>query len=179
MSDRSDEEEISPLSLDSNCSNSPLIRSSRVWGPDVPRPGLLVCHPSSSQMLILYHFYLNNFDPLFKILHAPTLRRYVEDASTHIDQIHNNKSKEALLFAMYYAAVSAMTPAQCMNHLQEDKEMLLERYRTATELALANANILLSADLITLQALVIFLVSQSHFPTAKPAPLTVNSGLGS
>lgn len=83
----------------------------------------------------------------------------MEDASTQIDQIHNNKSKEALLFAMYYAAVSAMTPAQCRSHLQEDKEMLLDRYRTATEIALANANILLSSDLITLQALVIFLVS--------------------
>ena len=60
---------------------------------------------------------------------------------------------------MYYAAVSAMTPAQCRSHLQEDKDVLLDRYRTATEIALANANILLSSDLITLQALVIFLVS--------------------
>lgn len=77
---------------------------------------------------------------------------------------------------MYYAAVSAMTPAQCMNHLQEDKETLLDRYRTATEIALANANILLSSDLMTLQALVIFLVSPRQLRTAKLAPLTVNSG---
>lgn len=97
---------------------------------------------------------------MFKVLHAPTLRKYVDDASTHLDNTRKDKSREALLFAMYYAAVTAMTPAQCMNHLQEDKEVLLERYRTATETALANANIMLSADLISLQALVIFLVRQ-------------------
>lgn len=159
LNDRSDEEDTSPLPLESDCSNSPSIRSSRVWGCDVPRPGLLVWHPSSSQMLVLYTFYVNNFDPMFKVLHIPTLRRYVEGASTHIDDIHNDKSTEALLFAMYYSAITTMTPAQCMNHLQEDKEVLLDRYRTATEIAFSNASILLSPDLITLQALVIFLVS--------------------
>ena len=98
---------------------------------------------------------------MFKVLHMPTLRRYVADASTHVDDIQNSKSTEALLFAIYYAAVTTMTPGDCKNHLQEDKEALLDRYRSATEVAFANANILLSSDMITLQALVIFLVSQS------------------
>lgn len=98
---------------------------------------------------------------MFKVLHTPTLRRYVVDVSTHMDDIQNSKSTEALLFAMYYAAVTTMTPGNCMDHLQEDREALLDRYRSATEIAFANANILLSSDLITLQALVIFLVSQS------------------
>lgn len=99
---------------------------------------------------------------MFKVLHIPTLRSYVENASAHLDNICNNKSTEALLFAMYYAAVTTMTPAQCMDHLQEDKELLLERYRSATEIGLKNANILLSSDLVTLQALVIFLVSPGY-----------------
>ena len=124
-------------------------------------------------MLVLYTFYLNNFDPLFKVLHVPTLKIYVDDASNHIENIQNKKSTEALLFAMYYAAVTAMTSAQCMSHLQEDKDVLLDRYRTATEIALANANILLSSDLTTLQALVIFLVSGKHLCAAKLAPMTV------
>lgn len=83
----------------------------------------------------------------------------MEDASTHLDDIHNNKSMEALLFAMYYAAVTSMTREDCTNHLQEDREILLDRYRSGTEIAFRNANILVSSDLITLQALVIFLVS--------------------
>jgi hypothetical protein len=144
-----------------NPTNPPATPSARIWGYDLPPTGLRPWHPSSSQMLVLYTFYVTNFDPIFKVFHAPTLRRYVEDASTHPDLIHNNKSTEALLFAMYYAAITSMTREDCTNHLQEDREVLLDRYRSCTQIAFGNANILVSSDLITLQALVIFLVSSN------------------
>ena len=104
---------------------------------------------------------------MVKVLHIPTLSRYVEEASAQIDDIHNNRSTEALLFAMYYAAVTTMTPGDCLNYFQENRGVLLDRYRSATEYAFANANILVSSDLVTLQALVIFLVSPTEHRTAS------------
>lgn len=113
---------------------------------------------------------------MFKVLHGPTLRKYVGDAAAHIDDIHHNRSIEALLFAMYYAAVTTMTSEDCTDYFQTDREVLLDRYRSATEYAFANANILLSSDLITLQALVIFLVSHMVLYLELVPPTGVKSG---
>lgn len=69
---------------------------------------------------------------------------------------------EALLFAMYYSAITSLTPDQCVQMFQADKDLLLKRYRRDVEVALGKADVLNSTELGTLQALVIFLVSISN-----------------
>lgn len=104
-------------------------------------------------------FFIDNFDPVFKVLHVPTLKKSVIEASSDIDKISEDKSMEALLFAMYCAAVTTLTPEKCLEFFQEEKENLLTKYRRGAEIAFANADLFTSADMVLLQALVIFLVS--------------------
>ena len=66
---------------------------------------------------------------------------------------------EAFLFAMYYSTITSLTPEQCVQMFQSDKDLLLTRYRRGVEIALGKADFLNSTDLVTLQALVVFLVS--------------------
>ena len=65
---------------------------------------------------------------------------------------------QALMFAMYFAAITSLTPQECMTEFGEQKTELLARYRYGTEQALVQADILNSMEMVTLQALVIYLV---------------------
>ena len=80
-------------------------------------------------------------------------------ASANLDDIPGGKSFEALLFSIYYCAITSLTPEQCLQMFQSDKDLLLKKYRQAVEIALGKADFLSSTDLVTLQALAIFLVS--------------------
>lgn len=65
---------------------------------------------------------------------------------------------QALMFAMYFAAITSLTAEECMVIFREQKQQLLARYRFGTEQALVQADILNSMEMVTLQALVIYLV---------------------
>lgn len=108
---------------------------------------------------MLLSLYVENFDPVFKVLHMPTLKRAIMDASADIENITGGKSFEALMFAMYYAGATTLPSETCLYLFQEEKEIMLNRYRHGVEMAFSNADLFTSADMMTLQALVIFLVS--------------------
>lgn len=65
---------------------------------------------------------------------------------------------QALMFAIYFAAVTSLTPEECIVQFGEHKQELLARYRYGTEQALVQAQLLNSSEMVTLQALVIYLV---------------------
>lgn len=107
---------------------------------------------------MLLSLYVENFDPVFKVLHMPTLKQDIKDASADIENIAGGKNFEALMFALYYAGATALPPEKCLYLFQEEKESMLNRYRYGVEIAFSNADLFTSADMVTLQALVIFLV---------------------
>jgi hypothetical protein len=116
-------------------------------------------HPSSHQVRTLCSIFLANVDCVFKVLHAPSLKRYLSGQGRDLDCSPGPKGLEALKFAIYYAATTSLTQDQCMKQLGEERSALLIRYRSSTELSLAKANLVTTVELSTLQALVIFLVS--------------------
>lgn len=65
---------------------------------------------------------------------------------------------QALMFAIYFAAITSLTHEECTLQIGEHKEELLARYRYGTEQALVQAQLLNSSEMVTLQALVIYLV---------------------
>lgn len=72
-----------------------------------------------------------------------------------------DKSNEALVFAIYLAAVISMPPEQCLAELGDDRDATISRFRFATEQALARANLLNSRNINLLQAGVL-LISCVH-----------------
>ena len=116
-------------------------------------------HPPVSHISSLCEFYLNNVDTVFKILHAPTLRKLVASFIANFEHISTNNHIEALLFAMYYGAITSLDSEQCFRMFQDGRESLLTKYRAGTERALANADFLNTTELGTLQALLMFLIT--------------------
>lgn len=114
--------------------------------------------PKPHQVYTFCDIYLANVDPIFKILHGPSLRRYLQENAAELDCSPGPGGLEALRFAIYYAAVTSMDNGECRHRIGEDRTVLLARYRMGTESALAKADFINTVELSTLQAFVIYLV---------------------
>ncbi|KAI4175553.1 MAG: hypothetical protein LQ343_001544 [Gyalolechia ehrenbergii] len=115
-------------------------------------------HPSPAQIETLCLIYVVNVDPISRVLHKPTLRKFISGAKDHLDSMPGGSKMQALMFAIYFAAITSLTPDECMIQFGEQKDDLLKRYRFGTEQALAHAELLNSMEMVTLQALVIYLI---------------------
>jgi hypothetical protein len=117
-------------------------------------------HPNRSQVQALYSAFMANVDPVVKILHGPSLRRYLVEQTGEFDCSPGPKGWGALEFAIYYATTTSLTPDECLERLGEKKEFLLPKFRFSTEVALARADFINTEDMSTLQALILYLVSR-------------------
>ena len=122
-------------------------------------------HPPPDQIYKLWQIFLDNVNPLTKIIHQPTLQSAIFDASFNLDKIP--KGLEALMFAIYSSAVYTFTEEECMDILYEDKTSILAKYRLGLRKALVRANFLASSELMVLQAFTIYLLSMRMLYEAK------------
>lgn len=105
----------------------------------------------------LYDTYVQAVDPLVRVIHKPTCA--LQLATFHALGCGSaSKDFEALLFAIYFAAITSMLPVRVVELFGCDKKAMLARYHVAVEQALSNARFLQSEELMPLQALVLFCV---------------------
>lgn len=104
----------------------------------------------------LYDTYVQAVDPLVRILHKPTLARQLARFHAVGSESSGSGGFEALLFAVYFAAITSMLPARVVEVFGCDKKAMLTRYQVAVEQALSNAKFLQSEELMPLQAFVLF-----------------------
>ncbi|OLN81899.1 putative transcriptional regulatory protein C139.03-like protein 10 [Colletotrichum chlorophyti] len=112
-------------------------------------------HPLPSQIPFMWQVYQENVEPLLKILHIPTMEKLIRDMRRNIDEL--TPGNEALLFSIYYAAITSMEDEEVEKNFGSKKEQMLSQYRFALEQALAKANFLNTSDMVVLQAFVMFL----------------------
>jgi hypothetical protein len=117
---------------------------------------LAALHPPVSQIPLYWQLYMENCECLLRILHAPTTSRIVEDAQR--DRNGLSKSNELLMFSLYFATITSLSPEEVLMHFGHDKQFLILRYETAVHKALVNAGFLNSQDFTVLQAFVLYLV---------------------
>lgn len=122
---------------------------------------LRALHPSPPQIAMLCDVYFSRIDPIFKVLHRPTVKASILTAAHGQGRLASGGDQEALMFAMYLAAVTSMSQDECVNCLHMDRQSLLIRYRYGSEAALTNVDFLNSMELVTLQAFVIYLVRRA------------------
>lgn len=141
--------------------NSPaaLISSAAVFGNKGAAEGVPLRHPPPERIKTLRSLYFRNVDPLLKILHRPTIDKMFDIFIVNPEDHPLSKPVEALFFAMYFAAVTSISPENCHALLGEDRAILTSRYRHSVEIALAKADYLSSSSLETLQALMLYDVS--------------------
>jgi len=114
-------------------------------------------HPPFVQIFRLWQTFLQNVNPLVKMFHAPTVQQALLDASE--DLSHTPRHMEALMFAIYFLAVTSLKNEDCESMFGESRATLLRRYSQNTLQALGNAKFLKSLNIFTLQALILYLVS--------------------
>ncbi|QDS70146.1 hypothetical protein FKW77_005822 [Venturia effusa] len=114
-------------------------------------------HPPVDHIYQLWQIFLDNVNPLTKLVHVPSLQTAIEKAVSNIGSIP--KGFEALMFSIYSIAILSLTEAECMERLGEPKGTLLPRFVGATKTALTRAGFMSSSSVVTLQALVLHIIS--------------------
>jgi hypothetical protein len=109
---------------------------------------------------LLLEVFEENVAPIIMIIHKPELRALIYTTTTNYGDL--DRSSEALIFSVYFAAVSSMSPEQCLALLGETHAVVLKRYRFAVEQALARAGFLTTNKFVVLQAAVLFLTCACH-----------------
>jgi hypothetical protein len=105
---------------------------------------------------MLWQAYLQNVNPLSKLIYAPLVQELVVDASRDVSAV--TLDSVALLFAIYAAAVMSWNNDECQSRMGESKKVLHDRYLAATQQALVAARFLNSVSLVALQGFAVFLV---------------------
>ncbi|KAK6832039.1 hypothetical protein RU639_002696 [Aspergillus parasiticus] len=126
-----------------------------IFGHSSIASSLSAFHPSVRDSQILWKTFEKNVAPVVMIFHKPTLHRLLYKIATNSNCI--DRASEAVVLAVYFAAVTSMSPERCAEELGQDHSALLHQYRFATQQALARAGFLQSRNQTVLQAAVLFL----------------------
>ncbi|TAQ84675.1 hypothetical protein B7494_g7013 [Chlorociboria aeruginascens] len=117
-------------------------------------------HPQPVQIFRLWQTFMDNVNPLSKLLHTPTVQCQILEATGNLNGLPRNT--EALLFSIYTSAIVSLNNEDCEALMGESRSMLLTRYSTAAQHALVRVGFLKSSDMVVLQALVLFLLAVRH-----------------
>ena len=112
-------------------------------------------HPTRDQIPIYWDIYKSNIDPVIKLLHIPYHQKIFYKAAQDLDNV--SKPMEVFMLTIYYAAVTSLSPNDCIMRLGLEKQQTLRKYRFATEQALARTGFLNTQEFIVLQAMLLFL----------------------
>ncbi|RDL40359.1 uncharacterized protein BP5553_00338 [Venustampulla echinocandica] len=107
----------------------------------------------------LCKIYLNQVDPVFKVLHGPSLREHLLGGKRYLNYSPGHPAVDALVSAVYYAAANSLSEAHCLSLFGASHAAVVTSYRTACEASLGHAGLVTTEDLTVLQAFIIFLVT--------------------
>ncbi|KAE8326993.1 fungal-specific transcription factor domain-containing protein [Aspergillus sergii] len=122
-----------------------------------PTPSLSGLHPNPVHIFKLWQIFLENVNPLTKIIHVPTLQQRILDATGNLDSIPSEL--EALMFAIYCAALRSLSDEEVLQGFGQSRAALLTQYQQAAQSALVQAGLLKTSNMVVLQAFVIFILS--------------------
>lgn len=112
-------------------------------------------HPLPEQVPSYWSIFKANVDPLIKVLHIPYYGNMISQASQDLD--HISKPTEVLMFTIYFAVVTSLSPDDCIYQLGIDRDSALRKYRFAVEQAFARTGFLGTQEVVVLQSMLLFL----------------------
>lgn len=115
----------------------------------------------------LCEVYLRNVDPVFKILHRPSIRAFLCDDEPYLDYEPDHQAPVTLAYAIYYAAVCTIDDSHCQLLFGMDKKTVSTDLQRETEAALVRADFVTTTDITVLQAYVLSLVRPISITTVK------------
>ncbi|KAF6230807.1 hypothetical protein HO173_010923 [Letharia columbiana] len=121
-----------------------------------PAPDLREFHPLPSQIPFLLDMFSENVNFFIQIVHIPTVTKMVRDLRGS-GMTRCTPANEALMFSIYYAAVTSMEEDDIVTNFGSTKTDLTLKYRLGLEHALAKADFLNVPDIVLVQAFALFL----------------------
>ncbi|PVI05339.1 putative C6 transcription factor [Periconia macrospinosa] len=133
--------------------------NSLLFGPQTTID-LSTLHPEPAQMLRLWQLFLDNVNPLFRVVHTPTMQVRLIDAIGNLQTVQ--PPMEALMFAIYSMAIFSLDKDECLATFSSSRSELLTRYQFGCLQALQNCAFLKSNDRDTLTAFFLYISSYAH-----------------
>ena len=122
----------------------------------------------------LCDIFFRNVDPLFKILHRPSLQAFIKDGKPYLDYKQDHQAPATLASAIYLCAVCTLEEVECQSIFNTSKKIVVAEFQRETESALAKADFVTTNDLTVLQAYIISLVSTTtSFSSFAPLHVTI------
>ncbi|CAH0046607.1 unnamed protein product [Clonostachys solani] len=137
----------------------------RILGFGSPFQNLSQMHPPTQKIPVYWGLFKQNCDILIKVLHVPTVEPLILRASHQLG--HIPRGLEALMMAVYYTVVVSLSPSECLELLGSEKATLAHVFRLGTDQALVQAGLLETDEIITLQALAIYLTGLRIHSSAR------------
>ncbi|PLB48449.1 hypothetical protein P170DRAFT_511042 [Aspergillus steynii IBT 23096] len=138
--------------------NSPAVGDESGWIFSSPgRTTLSAIHPNPVHIFKLWQTFLENVNPLIKILHAPVVQQQLLEAAGDLPTV--SKEMEALMFSIYCISVISLSEDEVKRSYGESRATLISRYKRSAETALRNAGMLKTSNMMMLQALLLYLFS--------------------
>ncbi|OJJ45251.1 hypothetical protein ASPZODRAFT_70052 [Penicilliopsis zonata CBS 506.65] len=125
-----------------------------IFQPHRPAASVLDLYPTRWEATQLWQVYTNNVSPVVRILHIPSMQSVVFGAISNTKDIPHDLA--ALLFSIYFSAVTSLSPEEVATLLKMDRVSALLRYREGLETALCHASFLETPTLPALQAIVLY-----------------------
>lgn len=114
-------------------------------------------HPQPIQVFQLWQLYLDNVNPLLKVIHTPSLQGRIIEAAGNVLNI--KPELEALMFSIYCSAVATLDENDCHAMFGSPKTELLAGYQLGCQQALLKARFLRCTSRDCLTALYLYLIS--------------------
>ena len=121
-----------------------------------PQDTISQLFPDSQLGLRLWTTYVKNVDPVLKVLHIPTVQSVV--INTIVSPQTVEPSNLALVFAIFFAAVTSLSRTDLATITSSSYQTLLSRYATGLNLALLKGDCLNNPKVSELQALATYAV---------------------
>ncbi|KAF2005172.1 hypothetical protein P154DRAFT_518706 [Amniculicola lignicola CBS 123094] len=144
-----------------------------IFGSAQTNLDLSILHPDPIQIFRLWQLYLDNVNPLLRVIHTPTMQGRIIEAASNVLNIA--PILEALMFSIYSMAILSLASGQCITMFGATRSDLLKKYQFACQQALMNCGFLRSNDRDCLTALFLYIVSAST--TTDPRTLCSTLGL--
>ncbi|RSL87635.1 hypothetical protein CEP51_002135 [Fusarium floridanum] len=119
-------------------------------------PDIADLRPLPSQVPFLLDIFSENVNIVARIVHMPTIRKMIRETRSSGTSL--SPVNEALMFSIYYAAVTSMEEDDVATNFGSTKAELNLKFRLGLEHALAKADFLNDPNTVLVQAFAIFLM---------------------
>ncbi|CAH0028399.1 unnamed protein product [Clonostachys rhizophaga] len=124
------------------------------------RPSEDVSQPLPSQVPYIWQVFVENVDPMIKILHVPTMDKAIRQSKGRFEP--PGSGMRALMFAISLTAITSLSDAEVQENFHECKDDMVLSLLQGTEESLASAGVLDTTSITVAQAFVLYLDVAGH-----------------